>query len=284
MPEVMQNEVLECLSLLEIKPDKTAQSFNIKSIKEQYLRLAQMYHPDVVAQIKEEEMKEGESLMVLEEKFIQVKEAFDRLVELNGQYGGQLLIDPETERAEELEKQARRAQMHELRMKMAKARVGQQHEDKLRLEQLEVKLNEEERIRELRRQAVVAKQIAELDALRKYEIKMLVRMDKEYSDITYVPTSSLGSMIDNLCKRHANIKFGEEEAKHNRPYYDYEEQVKLFDQSSISRKMEEIQNNPELQKRLQAEREASLQKERSAQDERKRQLEQAQARESQDRM
>lgn len=29
-------------------------------------------------------MKEGESLMVLEEKFIQVKEAFDRLVELNG--------------------------------------------------------------------------------------------------------------------------------------------------------------------------------------------------------
>lgn len=59
--------------------------------------------------------------------------------------------------------------------------------------------------------------------MRKYEIKMLVRMDKEYSDITYVPTSSLGSMIDNLCKRHANIKFGEEEAKHNRPYYDYEE-------------------------------------------------------------
>ena len=44
------------------------------------------------------------------------------------------MIDPETERAEELEKQARRAQMHELRMKMAKARVGQKHEDKLRLE------------------------------------------------------------------------------------------------------------------------------------------------------
>jgi len=49
MPENMQNEVLECLSQLEITTDRSAQSFNIKSIKEQYLRLAQRYHPDVVA-------------------------------------------------------------------------------------------------------------------------------------------------------------------------------------------------------------------------------------------
>ena len=95
-------------------------------------------------------------------------------------------------------------------------------------------MREEERIRQLRRRAVVERQIAELDALRKYEIKMLVRMDKEFSDITYVPTSSLGSLIDDLCKRHDNKKFGEQEAKHNRPYYDYEERVKLFDNSSIS--------------------------------------------------
>mmetsp|Transcript_9424 Transcript_9424/g.11543 ORF Transcript_9424/g.11543 Transcript_9424/m.11543 type:complete len:90 (-) Transcript_9424:374-643(-) len=85
---------------------------------------------------------------------------------------------------------------------------------------------------------------------------MLVRMDKEYSDITYVPTSSLGSQIDELCKRHINKKFGEEEAKHLRPYYDYDEQVKLFDQSSISNKMKQIENNPELMAQLKAEREA----------------------------
>jgi len=29
-------------------------------------------------------MKEGESLVVLEDKFVRVREAFDRLVELNG--------------------------------------------------------------------------------------------------------------------------------------------------------------------------------------------------------
>ena len=52
---------------------------------------------------------------------------------------------------------------------------------------------------------------------------MLVRMDKEFSDITYVPASSLGSQIDNLCKRDTNKKFGEDEAKHLRPYYDYDE-------------------------------------------------------------
>ena len=69
------------------------------------MRLAQRYHPDVIGQMTEEDaMKEGETLEELEEKFVSIKEAFDRLVELNGQYGGQLLIDPEEQRAEELEK------------------------------------------------------------------------------------------------------------------------------------------------------------------------------------
>ena len=89
----------------------------------------------------------------------------------------------------------------------------------------------------MRRKAVVERQIRELDALRKYEIKMLVRMDKEYSDITYVPASSLGSQIDNLCKRDNNKKFGEGEAAHLRPYYDYDERIKEFDESSIATRM-----------------------------------------------
>lgn len=66
---------------------------------------------------------------------------------------------------------------------------------------------------------------------------MLVRMDKEFSDITYVPASSLGSQIDNLCKRDTNKKFGEDEAKHLRPYYDYDEQIKNFDESNIAVRM-----------------------------------------------
>ena len=119
----MQDEVIKCLDLLEIKPDKKSGSFNIRAIKEQYLRLAQMYHPDVIGHLKEKDLKEGESHEELEEKFVQVKEAFDRLVELNGQYGGQLLIDPEAEKAEEIEQRRRQAQMQEVRMKMAKARA-----------------------------------------------------------------------------------------------------------------------------------------------------------------
>lgn len=49
MPEVMQLEVLKCLEALSIKFDKQAQeSIDIKRIKAQYLKLAQMYHPDVI--------------------------------------------------------------------------------------------------------------------------------------------------------------------------------------------------------------------------------------------
>ena len=67
---------------------------------------------------------------------------------------------------------------------------------------------------------------------------MLVRMDKEFSDITYVPTTSLGEQIAGIVKRDMRFH-NSEEAKHGRPYYDYEEQVKLFDQSAIkSRQIE----------------------------------------------
>ncbi len=62
---------------------------------------------------------------------------------------------------------------------------------------------------------------------------MLVRIDKEFSDITYVPTSSLAMQIAELCKKHHNVNYDDEEARHLRPYYNYEEQIKQFDQSSL---------------------------------------------------
>ena len=77
------------------------------------------------------------------------------------------------------------------------------------------------RIKEIRRRAVVERQIAELARLRQYEIKMLVRLDKEYSDITYIPTNSLGMQIAELCKRNHQHRNPEDEL-HGRPYYDYE--------------------------------------------------------------
>ena len=88
---------------------------------------------------------------------------------------------------------------------------------------------------------MVDKQVAELDALRKYEIKMLVRIDKEFSDITYVPTSSLGSLIDTLCKRDSVNRL-EDEFK-DRPYYNYDETIKQFDESAAAKR---VATDPEL--------------------------------------
>ena len=88
-----------------------------------------------------------------------------------------------------------------------------------------------------------------------------MRIDKEFSDITYSPAGSLREQIDELCKRYNNKKFSEEERKNLLPYYSYEDQKKLFDESSIS-KMKEIESNPELQKKLQAEMEERKRQER----------------------
>lgn len=125
MPTVMQEEVLKCLSLLEIQAEKTVQSIDITLIKEHYLKLAQKYHPDAVAS-RQEELKDDESP---ESKFVEIKEAFDKLVEINSEFGGSLLIDPEAEMAAQLEKELQRKRMHELRMKMAKARFEQKKEE-----------------------------------------------------------------------------------------------------------------------------------------------------------
>ena len=92
-----------------------------------------------------------------EEMFIQVKAAFDKLVEVNDEYGGKLLTDPEAELAEQLEKEARRAQMHELRMKMAAAKKDKKLEESQRLAQMEEEMKEQTRIMDLRRKAVVDK-------------------------------------------------------------------------------------------------------------------------------
>jgi len=60
---------------------------------------------------------------------VEIKEAFDKLVEINSEFGGHLLIDPEAELAAQLEKEQQRQRMQELRMKMARARFEQKLEE-----------------------------------------------------------------------------------------------------------------------------------------------------------
>ena len=96
----MKSEVLECLFQLEIKPEKSEQTINIKAVKKQYLELAQRYHPDVLAAQAE---FDEEKILEEQDKFVKIKEAFDRLIELNSQYDNKLLCDPEEDLAAELE-------------------------------------------------------------------------------------------------------------------------------------------------------------------------------------
>ena len=91
-------------------------------------------------------------------------------------------------------------------------------------------------------------------------------MDKEYSDITYIPTNTIGMQIAELCKRNHQYR-NPEDALHNRPYYDRDQMVKQFDESAqgqISR-----ESNPELLAKLQAEMDERKKKEQLETEERK---------------
>ena len=94
---------------------------------------------------------------------------------------------------------------------------------------------------------------------------MLVMLDKEYSDITYVPAASLKSQIDDLCKR-THVKRDPKEALHLRPYYDHDERIKEFDESAMSHQSKIIENNPELQAQMKAKMEEKRQKELARQE------------------
>ena len=95
MPKHHQDEVLASLLTLEIAAENTRRQIDVRHIKEQYLKLAQKYHPDVLARREIADADEK----AFHDKFVQVKTAFDRLVELNDEYEGELLTDPEAELA-----------------------------------------------------------------------------------------------------------------------------------------------------------------------------------------
>ena len=78
----------------------------------------------------------------MEEMFIEVKAAFDRLVELNEQFDGNLLVDPEQELAEQMEKDAKRQQMLDLKMKIALSRKEKNDINAIEIQKLELQMKE----------------------------------------------------------------------------------------------------------------------------------------------
>ena len=111
---------------------------------------------------------------------------------------------------------------------------------------------------------------------------MLVRLDKEYSDITYIPTNSLGMQIAELCKRNHQHR-NPEDALHGRPYYDHKQQIKQFDESSLGSSLR-VESNPELLAQLQAEMDERKRKEKQDQEEKRRMQLEVEKREMQEKI
>ena len=65
----ISRELSKCYQTLELPVN---QRQDLKTVKEQYLRLAQKYHPDHFKQSAQ--------------KFIEIKDAYEKLVELEHQY------------------------------------------------------------------------------------------------------------------------------------------------------------------------------------------------------
>ena len=79
------------------------------------MRLAQKYHPDSNFDAADEASYD----LSVEDMFIEVKAAFDKLVELNQEWNGALLTDPEAELLQELELKQRRDKMNKIKMRLA---------------------------------------------------------------------------------------------------------------------------------------------------------------------
>ena len=103
-------------------------------------------------------------------------------------------------------------------------------------------------------------QLEYLRQVSKHDIKIFIRIDKEFPDLGYNPTHSLGEQIADLVKRYKN-KRNPEDMDHGRPYYDYEDTINEFDKGATA-KMDEIRNNPELRERLRREEAARKEQER----------------------
>ena len=114
----------------------------LKTIREQYLKLAQKYHPDAV--------KGGEAKAQTEEQeeaFIQMKESFDRLVELDKDSKGKLFVSAEMLREEEKKAQESKQKMSNLKNKI-KMQKQREADVKRRQEEEQERIRQEERARQ----------------------------------------------------------------------------------------------------------------------------------------
>ena len=119
-PIALQREVFHHLVMLEFHLlPKRVDEMSLKTIRDQYLKLAQKYHPD--AAVSEDSAPN--------EQFIQVKESFDRLTELNKESKGKLFITADQLAQQKREEEERSQQMGSLKDKI---RLRKQKEAELK--------------------------------------------------------------------------------------------------------------------------------------------------------
>ena len=82
LPIALQREVYFHLTVLEFeKSDTQTSDIEMKVVREQYLKLAQKYHPD-------RSVENPEQAAANEAIFVKMKESFERLVNLDKESGG----------------------------------------------------------------------------------------------------------------------------------------------------------------------------------------------------
>ena len=93
----IQGEIYASLLVLEIKSPETDPHLDLRMVREQYLKLAQRYHPDLTQVDITSELA-----IKNDEKFVAVKEAYDRLVELNTKSNFRLFIPKKVLKEQEI--------------------------------------------------------------------------------------------------------------------------------------------------------------------------------------
>ena len=108
LPIALQREVFHHLVMLEFHlMPKRVDEMSLKVIREQYLRLAQKYHPDASVEDK-----------APNEQFIRVKESFDRLSQLDKESKGKLFISADLLAKQRREEEERKQHLGSLKDKI----------------------------------------------------------------------------------------------------------------------------------------------------------------------
>ncbi len=89
LPPHLQDEVMSLLRRLEFDHVDQITELQFKTVQEQFKKLAKKYHPDAT----EQKLLDQETIDHYHEKFIMLKEAYDRMIELNQEKTGKLFME-----------------------------------------------------------------------------------------------------------------------------------------------------------------------------------------------